>query len=157
MTSHIFHTSSEMETVRDIKEKRCYVAFNIDKLEKDDSDTLEPTVPYKLPDGNSISIGAEQFRAPEILFNPSIIGLEYSGIHQCLLDSISRYFMHANTDAAIFYFIMMGYRCDMDLRRSMFADTVLAGGSTLFKGITIHIAISCIFSCHSLLILMEYE
>jgi centractin len=89
--SHIFHTSSELETVRDIKEKRCYVAFNIDKLEKDDIDTNEPTVPYKLPDGNSISIGAEQFRAPEILFNPSIIGLEYSGIHQCLLDSISRF------------------------------------------------------------------
>jgi len=111
-SGHIFHTSSEMEVVRDIKEKRCYVAFNIEKLDKDDD--LEEKVPYKLPDGNSIAIGAEQFRAPEILFNPSIVGLEYSGIHQCLLDSIAR--------------------CDMDIRRSMFADTVLAGGSTLFKG-----------------------
>jgi len=108
---HTFHTSSEMEIVRDIKEKLGYVAFNIaEKQEADD----EPEVPYKLPDGSTINIGMEKFRAPEVLFNPSLIGLEYQGIHQALVNSIAK--------------------CDIDIRRTLFSDIVLAGGSTLFAG-----------------------
>lgn len=114
-SGHNFHTSAEMEVVRDIKEKICYVAFNIEKTEKDDSEDVEPEVPYKLPDGNVIQIGAEKFRAPEVLFNPSLIGQEYVGIHQCLVDSISK--------------------CDLDIRRSMFSEIILAGGSTMFDGL----------------------
>jgi len=108
---HNFVTSSEFEVVRDIKEKLCYVALNIEKSEKDDSDDVEP---YKLPDGSQIMIGSEKFRAPEVLFNPSLIGLEYVGIHQMLVNSISK--------------------CDLDIRRAMFGDIVLAGGSTCFDG-----------------------
>lgn len=114
-SGHNFHTSAEQEVVRDIKEKICYVAFNIEKTEKDDSEDVEPEVPYKLPDGNVIQIGAEKFRAPEVLFNPSLIGQEYVGIHQCLVDSISK--------------------CDLDIRRSMFSEIILAGGSTMFDGL----------------------
>jgi len=111
---HQFHTSAELEVVKDIKEKICYVAFNIEKTEKEDSEDVEPEFPYKLPDGNTISIGAEKFRAPELLFNPSLCGHEYVGIHQCLVNSISR--------------------CDMDIRRALFSDIILAGGSTMFDG-----------------------
>jgi actin-related protein len=32
---------------------------------------------YKLPDGTVIDLGIEKIKAPEILFNPSKIGLEY--------------------------------------------------------------------------------
>ncbi len=108
----------------------CYVAFNADKMEKDDSAEVEPEVPYKLPDGNVIQvlahsklffayscvvqIGAEKFRAPEVLFNPSLIGQEYVGVHQCLLNSIAK--------------------CDMDIRRKLFSQIILAGGSTMFDG-----------------------
>jgi centractin len=59
-------------------------------------------------------IGAERFRAPEILFDPEIIGLEYPGIHQIVVDSINR--------------------TDLDLRKSLFGNIVLSGGSTLTKG-----------------------
>ena len=59
-------------------------------------------------------IGAERFRAPEILFDPEIIGLEYPGIHQIVVDAINR--------------------TDMDLRKSLFGNIVLSGGSTLTKG-----------------------
>lgn len=107
-----FSTSAEMEVVKDIKEKICYCAFNIDKLEG--SDDAEPEVPYKLPDGNVIQVGTEKFRAPEVLFNPSLIGQEYVGVHQCLLNSIQK--------------------CDMDIRRTMFSDIILSGGSTMFDG-----------------------
>merc|ERR1711939_1214005 len=71
-------------------------------------------VEYALPDGNKIKIGQERFRAPEILFDPEIIGLEYPGIHQIVVDAINR--------------------TDLDLRKSLFGNIVLSGGSTLTKG-----------------------
>lgn len=59
-------------------------------------------------------MGTERFKAPEILFNPELIGLEYAGIHQVVVDSINR--------------------VDLDLRKSLYANVVLSGGSTLYKG-----------------------
>ena len=32
---------------------------------------------YLLPDGTKIKLGMEKYMAPEILFHPEIIGLEY--------------------------------------------------------------------------------
>ena len=34
-------------------------------------------IPHYLPDGKNISLGDERILAPEILFNPEIIGKEY--------------------------------------------------------------------------------
>jgi len=113
-SGHTFHTSAELEVVKAIKENRCYVAFNIEKAEKALADDDE-TIPYKLPDGTVIQIGSEKFRAPEVLFNPSLIGLEYSGIHQCLVTAISK--------------------CDLDIRRTLYQQIILAGGSTMFDGL----------------------
>lgn len=110
-SGHIFSTSAELEVVRDIKEKACFVAFS--KLDKDDN--TEPEVPFKLPDGQTIMIGAEKSRAPEVLFNPGLIGLEYVGLHQCLLNAIAK--------------------CDLDIRRNMYSDIILSGGSTMFEGL----------------------
>eukprot|EP00494_Astrolonche_serrata_P027158 UN27421 len=59
-----FHTSAEMEVVRDIKEKCCRVAIASKKQEEDESD---PGTHYKLPDGNHIRVRAPKWRAPEIL------------------------------------------------------------------------------------------
>lgn len=59
-------------------------------------------------------IGAERFRAPEILFDPEIIGLEYPGVHQIVVDAINR--------------------TDLDLRKALYSNIVLSGGSTLTKG-----------------------
>lgn len=59
-------------------------------------------------------IGPERFRAPEILFDPEIIGLEYPGLHQIVVDAINR--------------------TDLDLRKSLYSNIVLSGGSTLTKG-----------------------
>lgn len=135
------YTSAEREVVKEIKEKICYVAYNIDNFEKDYSlgvdgskhhhlggvggvgsdsssmigaDELEPEIPYKLPDGSILHVGSEKFRAPELLFNPSLIGLEYPGIHQSLVNCISK--------------------CDLDLRRTLYSHITLSGGSTLFDG-----------------------
>jgi len=115
---YVFHTSAEKEVVRMIKEKVAYVALDPKKEEREwaqgqgrgESKHAE----YVLPDGNRLKIGPERFRAPEILFDPEIIGLEYPGIHQIVVDAIAR--------------------TDMDLRKSLFGNIVLSGGSTLTKG-----------------------
>lgn len=61
-----------------------------------------------------VQVGHEQFRAPEVLFQPSLIGLEYDGIHKMLANSV--------------------YKADIDLRKTLFGHIVLAGGSTMFQG-----------------------
>lgn len=48
------------------------------------------SVPFKLPDGNTLTLASEAVRAPEVLFNPAIIGQEYVGVHQLLINTISR-------------------------------------------------------------------
>lgn len=59
-------------------------------------------------------VGPERYRAPECLFHPEQIGSECMGVHDCLLKGIMR--------------------ADMDMRRTLFGQVVLSGGSTLFPG-----------------------
>ncbi|KAL8718889.1 MAG: hypothetical protein Q9225_004035 [Loekoesia sp. 1 TL-2023] len=114
----VFHTSAEKEVVRAIKEKTCYVAPDPKKEEREwtqhNGRPDGKVVEHVLPDGNKIKIGSERWKAPEILFDPELIGLEYPGIHQIVVDAINR--------------------TDMDLRKSLFGNIVLSGGSTLCKG-----------------------
>jgi len=111
-----FTTSAELEIVRDIKEKLCYVAADFDKelkLAGEGGGDLEK--PYLLPDGGMLTLGNERFRCPEVLFQPSFIGKEAKGLHESIFDAISR--------------------CDIDLRRDLYSNIVLSGGTTMFPGI----------------------
>jgi len=112
-TGHVFHTSAEREVVRQIKEEKCYVSFNPQKEEQNEHDKGSKDHTYRLPDGTTITLGAERFRAPEILFHPNNLGLEYPGIHELLAGSINR--------------------ADLDLRMTLFSSIVLSGGSTMFQ------------------------
>ncbi|SGY31207.1 BQ5605_C002g01215 [Microbotryum silenes-dioicae] len=120
-------------------EKTCYVALSPAKEEKE-SQGGGRGEDFRLPDGNLIRVsskppcmllmqitrstdtdfallfqlGAERHRAPELLFTPELVGLEYSGVHQVVVDSINR--------------------ADLDLRKSLFGNVVLSGGGTLVKG-----------------------
>jgi len=110
-----FTTSAEREIVRDIKEKLAFVAQNYEDemAASENSSTHEKQ--YELPDGQMITIGSERFRCPEVLFQPSFIGKEHEGIHKLTHKSINK--------------------CDIDIRKDLYKNTVLSGGTTMFKGI----------------------
>lgn len=147
-SGYVFSSSSELEVVKTIKHKTCYVARNFDKeIEKmkeikkksktsvvsavdavtgssNATNSLSLNVPesysdsdpmkYQLPDGSHIVLGKEQFKAPEILFKPHMFGLEYPGVHEIVSQAIGA--------------------CDLEIRRDLLSNIVLAGGSSLFKG-----------------------
>lgn len=107
-----FKTTAEHEIVRQIKENVCYLALNPQK-EENSIDGGEKTR-YTLPDGDVIDIGAAKYRAPELLFRPDLVGEEFEGLHEVLVFSVQK--------------------SDMDLRKTLYQNIVLSGGSTLFRG-----------------------
>ncbi|CAD8116189.1 unnamed protein product [Paramecium primaurelia] len=108
-------TKYEMETVKDIKEKLCYVALDYEDEMKKYKESASNNRPYELPDGNVIVIQNQRFRCPELLFQPSFIGLQVSGIHELTFQSIMK--------------------CDYYVRKDLFQNIVMSGCTTMFPGI----------------------
>eukprot|EP00121_Abeoforma_whisleri_P005050 Awhi_evm1s4566 len=110
-----FTTTAERENVQNIKEQLGYIAldFQEEMAKYAESSLLEKF--YELADNQIIKIGSEQFKCPEALFQPSLLGLECPGIHQTCFDSISK--------------------CDDDIRKDFYNNIVCSGGTTMFPGL----------------------
>ena len=98
-----------------IKEDLCYVAFDyqdeVAKFEKGESKTSH----YKLPDEHVVTLGSELITSPEALFTPDLLGGSFAAVHQTAVNSIQK--------------------CDVDLRKQLFRNITLSGGSSMFSGI----------------------
>jgi centractin len=114
-----FTTTAESDLVKTMKEELCYVHQNVSGTD----DRIKPGVGssedtaqavYQLPDGQTVSISNERHLAPEVLFNPSLIGSEEVDVASALVNSIMK--------------------SDLDLRPTLFSQIVLAGGSTCTSG-----------------------
>ena len=107
-----FTTTAEADMVKAMKEEACYVRAT--NLSDDEAAEKESRTQYQLPDGQAVTLSSERFQAPEVLFNPSLVGSEEDGAADVLVNSIMK--------------------SDIDLRSTLFSQIVLAGGSTLFQG-----------------------
>ena len=103
------------EIVRDIKEKLAYVPMSFcEEKKKYDAGFVEEKE-YELPDGRMLKVGSERFHCGEVLFKPSLAQSEALGVHDVVYHSIMK--------------------CDVSLRHCLYANIVLAGGSTMLPGI----------------------
>lgn len=116
IAGYAFNSTSDFETVRTIKEKMCYVAHDIERERKLAKETCVLDREYVLPNKQVIKIGRERFEGPEVLFDPSKIGIEQGGIPELIFDTINH---HATP---------------IDYRKFLYSNILITGGSTMFPG-----------------------
>jgi actin len=104
---------------QDVKENKCYVALDYDAemkaSENDKSKETSYETSYELPDGELVPLGNERFRCPEALFNPSLMGKEFPGVHKLIHDVIQAVPEDWN-------------------KAELYENIILSGGSTMCPG-----------------------
>ncbi|XP_028060118.1 actin-related protein 4 isoform X3 [Camellia sinensis] len=117
-TTESYKLFSQRVIVSDIKECVCRAP---DTPYDESAYSNIPMTPYELPDGQTIEIGADRFKIPDVLFNPTLVqtipGMESSaetaasvrGLPQMVIESINK--------------------CDVDIRRELFSSILLSGGT----------------------------
>jgi len=115
LRGYSLNRSADFDTARQIKERLCYVGYDLAVERRLASETTTLVQPFQLPDGRIIKVGRERFEASEVLFDPDKAGVEGDGLHKLLYGSIMK--------------------ADIDLRSEFFKHIVLSGGTTMFAGL----------------------
>lgn len=109
---------SSLKTAQEIKEEHCYVCPDIVKeFSRYDRDpTRFIKHPVIQPGGRQVSVdvGYERFLAPEIFFNPEIYSSDFLTPLPTVVDNVIQ-------------------SSPIDVRRGLYKNIVLSGGSTLYK------------------------
>jgi actin-related protein 3 len=109
---------SSLKTAGEIKENYCYVSPDIVKefsrFDSDPSRFMKHTVTQ--PGGRKVTVdvGYERFLAPEIFFNPEIYSSDFLTPLPTVVDGVIQ-------------------SSPIDVRRGLYKNIVLSGGSTLYK------------------------
>ncbi|MFW9991622.1 MAG: actin, cytoplasmic 2 [Candidatus Odinarchaeota archaeon] len=111
----IHENSVRNEHIRDYKEEFSYVCLDVPRELARHKKRPHAGKKYTFPSGETVIIGKERFIAPEMLFNPAIVGKEDQPVGDAIVNSIM-----ANS---------------VDIRRKLCENIVLTGGSSLFPGL----------------------
>ena len=109
---------SSLKTAQEIKEEYCYVCPDIVKefgrFDRDRSRFMRHVVTH--PGGRQVmvDVGYERFLAPEIFFNPEIYSSDFLTPLPVVVDGVIQ-------------------SSPIDVRRGLYKNIVLSGGSTLYK------------------------
>lgn len=105
--------------VSDIKESLCRAS----ETHFDESSNAQiPSQTYELPDGKVIDVGAERFKACELLFNPSLLEADKCSIFG--VDSPSAIHSVQECIAA-----SVG-KCDADIKKDLYQNVIVTGAAT---------------------------
>ncbi|KAK7223253.1 hypothetical protein V2G26_011256 [Clonostachys chloroleuca] len=117
-SGHGLETRRERALAANIKEEYCHVAQDFEgEAQAFQEGCTPPTeTSYTLADGKTITIGKERLLAPEVLFQPHLMGLNgEGGIQHLAAASIAK--------------------SDVSIKGILYGNIVLAGGSSMFPGI----------------------
>lgn len=109
-----------LETAKAIKEQYCYVCPDIVKeFTKYDRDPLKWIKKYEginhiTKQLYNVDVGYERFLGPEVFFHPEFANPDYTESLSVLVDEVIQ-------------------NCPIDVRRNLYKNIVLSGGSTMFK------------------------
>lgn len=112
---YAFNHTADFETVRMMKEKLCYVAYDVEQEVKLSEETTVLVQSYTVPDGRIIKLDRERFEGPESLFQPHLINIEGMGLSELVFNTIQN--------------------ADIDVRPELYKHIVLSGGSTMYPGL----------------------
>ena len=109
---------SSLKTAERVKEEYCYVCPDIVKefarYDHEPDRFLKHTVTHPSGRTTSIDVGYERFLAPEIFFNPEIYSSDFLTPLPTVVDGVIQ-------------------QSPIDVRRGLYKNIVLSGGSTLYK------------------------
>ena len=115
LRGYAFNRTADFETVRQLKEKLCYVGYDLPLEQKLATETTVLVEQYTLPDGRVIKVGSERFEAPEALFQPHLVDVESPGIAELLFNTIQA--------------------AEIDIRSDLYKHVVLSGGTSMYPGL----------------------